>query len=136
MRAIFMTGSFWCLPIAHVFGRVTPAMLQPYEDIYWNLQRQRATNNSFVPSIQDYQGTVAYLLAMGYWQKNDAYVALNKKWQKIQGLLSFQSGLGEVGARGLTNMQAKVDMVGKDELILANGSLRPDSGVPSFTSAQ
>lgn len=122
--------------IALDYGRVTPAMLRPYEDIYWSLQRQRATNNSFVPSIQDYQGTVAYLLAMGYWQKADAFNALNKQWHKIQGILDFKSGLGEVAAPGLTNMQAKVDMIGTGELILANGTLRPDSGVPDFTATQ
>ena len=96
--------------IALDYGRVTPAMLQPYEDFYWGLQRQRATNNSFVPPVQDYQGTAAYLLAMGYYQKNDAFDALNQQWHGVRGLINFESGLGAVGNSAQTNMQARVDM--------------------------
>ena len=80
------------------FGRVTTAMLQPYADAYWALQRQRATNNTFVPAVQDYQGTAAYLLGMGYFQKLDAFDAQNQQFHKVQGLVNFQSGLGTIGA--------------------------------------
>src|ERR1039457_7485773 len=97
-------------------------MLQPYEDFYWGLQRQRATNNSFVPPVQDYQGTTAYLLAMGYYQKNDAFDALNQQWHGVRGLINFESGLGAVGNSSQTNMQARVDMATSAETLIANGS--------------
>ena len=122
--------------IALDYRRVTPAMLQPYEDFYWGLQRQRATNNSFVPPVQDYQGTAAYLLAMGYYQKNDAFDALNQQWHGVRGLINFESGLGAVGNSSQTNMQARVDMATSAETLIANGSLRPDSGVPDFSVPQ
>ena len=112
-------------------------MLQPYADAYWALQRQRATNNTFVPAVQDYQGTAAYLLGMGYFQKLDAFTAQNQQFHKVQGLVNFQSGLGTIGAAAsATNMQAKVDMIVNGEVILGNGSLRPDSQTPSFSALE
>jgi RHS repeat-associated protein len=122
--------------IALDFGRVTPAMLQPYENFYWGLQLERAATNTFIPPVQDYQGTAAYLLAMGYYQKNDVFDALNRQWHGIQGLINFGSGLGTVGNPSQTNMQARVDMTIQTELLIANGSLRPDSGVPDFSVPQ
>jgi len=122
--------------IALDYGRITPSMLRPYEDFYWGLQRQRATNTSFVPPVQDYQGTAAYLLAMGYHQKNDAFDALNQQWHGVRGLIQFKSGLGTVGNSARTNMQARVDMLITGESLIANSSLRPDSGVPGFSAAQ
>jgi RHS repeat-associated protein len=122
--------------IALDFGRVTSTMLQQYEDFYWNLQRERAATNTFVPPVQDYQGTAAYLLAMGYYQKNDAFDALNQQWHGVRGLVDFHSGLGTVGNAKQTNMQARVDMIIEGETIIANGTFRPDSGVPDFTALQ
>ena len=122
--------------VALDFGRVTPAMLQPCEDFYWGLQLERATNTSFVPPVQDYQGTAAYLLAMGYWEKKDAFSALSRQWHGLEGMINFSSGLGTVGSPSQTNMQARVDMLGNEEALIANGSLRPDSAVPSLTVIQ
>ncbi len=122
--------------IALDFGRVTPAMLQPYENFYWGLQQERAANTSFVPTVWDYQGTAAYLLAMGFYQKNDAFDALNRQWHGIQGMINFGSGLGTVGNASQTNMQARTDMLINTELLIANASLRPDSGVPDFSVPQ
>ena len=121
--------------IALDFGHVSASMMQQHEEAYWGLQRQRATNSTFVPSVWDYQGTAAYLLGMGYYQKKDAFDFLNQQWHKIHTLLSFSSGLGVIGATGnSTNMQAKVDMGVKFELWLGNSSLHQESGVPDFTA--
>lgn len=120
--------------IALDFGRVTPAMLQPYANTYWDLEAQRATNNSFVPPVQDLQGTMAYLLGMGYFQKLDAFDQINQQYHKIRGLVRFQSGLGVLGsAASPTKMQPKVDMSLFGEVVLAHGSLHPDSSVPYFS---
>ncbi len=123
--------------IALDFGQVTPLMLQQHEETYWALQRQRATNANLVLHVWDYQGTAAYLLGMGYFQKNDAFDVNNQQWHKVRDLIKFSSGLGVIGTTGhSTNMQAKVDMYNTVELTLANGSLQPNSGVPNFTAVQ
>ncbi len=122
--------------IALDIGRVTPLMMQQHAETYWGLQRQRATNNSFTPKVWDYQGTAAYMLGMGYFQKNDAFDVWNQQWHKIHSLIKFSSGLGVVGVcPTATNMQAKVDMFNSSEVFLGNASLRPDSGVPEFTAS-
>ena len=112
-------------------------MLQQHAETYWGLQRQRATNTSFVPNVWDYNGTAAYLLGMSYFQKNDAFDVSDQQWHKVHGLVKFSSGLGVIGVcPTATNMQAKVDMFNNGEVILGNASLRPDSGVPELTAAQ
>ncbi len=123
--------------IALDYGQVTPLMLQQHEETYWGLQRQRATNSSLVLNVWDYQGTAAYLLGMGYFQKNDAFDVNNQQWHKVRDLIKFSSGLGVIGATGnATNMQAKVDMYNNGELSIGNGSLQPSSGLPDFTALQ
>jgi RHS repeat-associated protein len=123
--------------IAIDVGRVTPLMLQQHAETYWGLQRQRATNTSFIPNVWDYQGTAAYLLGMGYFQKNDAFDVYDQQWHKVHGLLKFSSGLGVIGVTPTaTKMQAKVDMFNNVEVLLGNASLRPDSAVPEFTATQ
>jgi RHS repeat-associated protein len=121
--------------IALDYGHVTPLMLQQHEETYWGLQQERAANASFVPNLWDYQGTAAYLLGMGYYQKYDAFDVNNQQWHKVHSLIKFESGLGVIGATGnATNMQAKVDMFINGELRLGNGSLNAGSGVPDFTA--
>ena len=103
--------------IALDYGQVTPLMLQQHEETYWGLQRQRATNSTMILNVWDYQGTAAYLLGMGYFQKNDAFDVNNQQWHKVRDLIKFSSGLGVIGATGnATNMQAKVDMFNDGEL--------------------
>ena len=80
--------------IALDYGQVTPLMLQQHEETYWGLQRQRATNSTMVLNVWDYQGTAAYLLGMGYFQKNDAFDVNNQQWHKVRDLIKFSSGLG------------------------------------------
>jgi len=119
------------------YGQVTPLMLQQHEETYWGLQRQRATNATMTLNVWDYQGTAAYLLGMGYFQKNDAFDVNNQQWHKMRDLIRFSCGLGIIGATGnATNMQAKVDMFSGVELTVANGSLQPNSGVPDITALQ
>ena len=97
--------------IALDFGRVTPLMLEQHAETYWGLQRQRAANTNFIPNVWDYNGTAAYLLGMGYFQKNDAFDVYDQQWHKVHGLIKFSSGLGVIGVcPTATNMQAKVDM--------------------------
>ena len=123
--------------IALDFGRVTPLMLEQHAETYWGLQRQRAANTNFIPNVWDYNGTAAYLLGMGYFQKNDAFDVYDQQWHKVHGLIKFSSGLGVIGVcPTATNMQAKVDMFNNGEVILGNASLRPDSAVPELTVAQ
>jgi RHS repeat-associated protein len=122
--------------IALDYGLVSSTMLQQYENFYWGLQAERAANTSFVPTVWDYQGSAAYLLAMGYYQKSDVFDALNQQWHAVRRLISFKSGLGTVGNAAQTNMQARVDMTESGETLIANGSLRPDSGVPNFTALE
>ena len=123
--------------IALDFGRVTPLMLQQHAETYWGLQRQRAANTNFVPNVWDYKGTAAYLLGMGYFQKNDAFDVYDQQWHKVHGLIKFSSGLGVIGAcPTVTNMQAKVDMFNNGEVVFGNASLRPDSDIPEFSAAQ
>jgi RHS repeat-associated protein len=123
--------------IALDFGRITPLMLQQHAETYWALQRQKATNSSFVPPVADFQGTAAYLLGTQYFQKVDAFDANNQQWHKVHGLVKFSSGLGVIGSTPtITNMQAKVDMVNDQEVFIGNGSLRPDDGEPDFSALQ
>jgi RHS repeat-associated protein len=123
--------------IALDYGQVTPLMLQQHEDTYWGLQRERATNATMKLNVWDYQGTAAYLLGMGYFQKNDAFDVNDQQWHKVRDLIKFSSGLGIIGVTGnATNMQAKVDMYNNGELVIGNGSLQPNSGIPDFTALQ
>ena len=123
--------------IALDFGQVSPLMLQQHEETYWGLQRQRAANTNLVPNVWDYQGTAAYLLAMSYFQKFDAFVANSLQWHKLRNPVNFSSGLGVIGATGnATNIQAKVDMTTMNELWIGNGSLHLNDGLPDFTAWQ
>jgi len=123
--------------IALDYGQVSPLMLQQHEETYWGLERQRAANTNLIPKVWDYAGTAAYLLGMGYFQKNDAFDVCNQQWHRVRDLIRFSSGLGIIGATGnATNMQAKVDMFSYGELAIGNGSLNLNSGVPDFTCLQ
>jgi RHS repeat-associated protein len=142
IEALGSTNVSHCLPgdvagIAMDFGRISLPMLQPIEDQYWTLQRERATNTTFIPHIWDLQGTVAYLLAMSYWQKFDAFNQTLLQWHSLQGLVNFSSGLGIIGITpASTNMQVKVDMFTAPEAQIANGEVRSDSDTPDFSAME
>jgi len=111
------------------YGRVRPAMVQVFAEDYWRLQRQRATNTALVPAIEDYQGTAATLLGMGYFEKLDRFDVLNQRVHKLREFTRFYTGLAKLAAASSsTQMQAQVDMIMQEELIIGNGSLRPDAG--------
>ena len=116
--------------LAMDFGRVTEAMLQPYEDTYWGLQLQRATNTSLSPPVQNFQGIAAYLLGMNYLKRTDDFDALNRQWHMISGLLNYSSGLGTLlPATSSTNMQIKLDVTFAPACLIGNESLRPDDAI-------
>ena len=119
------------------FGRVTLPMLRVHADDYWMQQRRRATNTSYVPPTEDLQGTAAYMLGMGYFEKLARFDDLNQRVHKVRGMVNFKSGLGIIGAvSASTNAQPKVDMHTTTDAMIGNGTLHPDSSETFLYAAE
>jgi RHS repeat-associated protein len=108
-------------------GRVTPAMIRPYANTYWSMEQARATNTSYMPPVQNYQGTAAFLLGMQYLEDCDNWDILNRQFHKIKQLYFVNSGIAKIESVSGTVMQAKVDFIQAPELIIGNASLQPQN---------
>jgi len=120
-------------------GRVTPLMLRQHADQYAALERQRAANTSFVPAIPDYQGTVAYLLGMGYFERIGRFNAALAGLHKVRQLSVFEAGLSKLTARtqgGTPKVQGRVDMPLHTTVLVANETSHPDLDEDPFTALQ
>jgi hypothetical protein len=47
------------------------------------MEQARATNTSYMPPVQNYQGTAAFLLGMQYLEDCDNWDILNRQFHKI-----------------------------------------------------
>jgi RHS repeat-associated protein len=118
-------------------GRVTPVMLRQHADRYALLEQQRASNTNFVPAIEDYQGTVAYLLGMGYHARIGRFNSTLADLHKARQWSVFDAGLAKLTSRtesGSPKAQGQVDMPGSTVLLVANETWRPDLDEEQFTA--
>lgn len=120
-------------------GRVTPQMLRVHAQDLWNMERTLEANpsatNSLSPDV--YQGTVAYLMGMAYYEKVGRFDSLNQHLHKVQVQSQFASGLAGIRAARVNNalpngdidlIQPSVDMFYRQVVIVGNTTLRLDSG--------
>src|SRR5215210_2032751 len=91
------------------------------------------------PAAQDpdvFQGSLAYMLGMSYFNKHDEFGALNQRLHKHLIISNTAHGLAVIKAKrdaagALPNaplqlVQPYVDMFYKDSAIVANGTVRAD----------
>ncbi len=123
----------FCLDV----GRVSQKMLNVHAETIW--QHNRTATNSSLTNPDIYQGTVAYLAGMSYWEYYDRFDEMNSRLHKIHMLANYGYGFsmlrpqrdtsGALVSSGVVNLVEPVIHVpqngGAD---VFNGTLRPDSG--------
>ncbi len=121
-------------------GRVTPKMLRTHADELWRMEQQVAatpsSTNSLSPDL--YQGEVAYLMGMNYYQKVETLKVLLEQLHKTPHASFYASGLsrliakrdesGNLPSGNIVLVQPMVDMFFQEIALFGNGTLRPDSG--------
>jgi YD repeat-containing protein len=117
-------------------GRVTQPMLRVHAESFWHLERARAANTNSVPLREEYEGTAAYLLGMGYYEKENRFAELNERLHKVSVLSRFDAGLAKMTARRTNSTlktQGGVDMPHRIVVAFADNSRRPDLGEEQFS---
>ena len=121
-------------------GRVTPAMLQVHAQELWNmestLKADPSATNSISPDI--YQGTLAYLMGMAYFEKVDRFDTLNQHLHKVQvasqlsfglaGIRAARDASGALPSGNIDLVQPSVDMFFAEVAIAGNTTIHQDSG--------
>src|SRR5205085_1532453 len=84
-----------------------------------------------LPAVEDYQGTVAYLLGMGWHEKRGRFDELNRALHRITLISTFDTGLAKLTSwqpGGGRQVQAAVDMNQSLVAATATSTSRPDLG--------
>jgi RHS repeat-associated protein len=129
----------FCLDV----GRVSPKMLRTHAETIW--QHNQTATNAALQNPDVYQGTVAYLAGMSYWEYFRRFKDLNSRLHKIQMIANYgygfsllrpqRTGSGVLVSNGVVNLIEPVLHIpqngGSD---VFNGTLRPDSGRDSFSA--
>lgn len=133
-ESLATTNEVRCLPgsiaaICMRHGRVNREMLRRHAEDYWRMELQVATNSSYAPSVQEYQGTALYMLGMGYYGMIDRSRNELLALHKIKGIGDFAIGLAALrgGASG-TNQAILLDMVTERNWLVGNETLHAESG--------
>jgi len=120
-------------------GRVTPQMLRVHAESLWNMERMLEADPSATNSLSAdvYQGAVAYLMGMAYYEKVGRFDALNQRLHKVQVESWYAAGLASIRAARTNNalpsgnidlVQPSVDMFFQQVVIAGNTTVRLDSG--------
>jgi RHS repeat-associated protein len=121
------------------FGRVTRRMLDVHAQEIWNFSRNANTNNPSTLDPDVYQGTVAYLLGMSYFNyftsAEDWLLRLHKltmisKYQHGFGLLRpVRDSVGNLLNNNVILNQPAVHVPDNGQSYVFNNSLHPDSPI-------
>jgi RHS repeat-associated protein len=123
----------FCLDV----GRVTSKMLNVHAETIW--QHHRTATNSTLTNPDIYQGTVAYLAGMAYWEYCDRFNERISRWHKIHRISNYGLGFSLLRpqrdasdllvSNGVVNLVEPVLHVPQNGgASVFNGTLRPDVG--------
>src|SRR6185503_5394022 len=70
-------------------GRVTRKMLDQHAEQIWAMEESGVTPTE----MEKYQGSIAYLMGMSYYEKTDRFTSLAAKLHKAQPIANFASCL-------------------------------------------
>lgn len=114
-------------------GRATRKMLDQHAIEIWNMERTGS-----VGTMDKYQGSIAYLMGMSYFEKVDRFTALACRLHKAQPISRFAGGLAMIRAKRdatdqLPNgeiilVQPALDMVFQETAVVGNQTIHLDSG--------
>jgi len=118
-------------------GTVSPQMMHQHALDYWEIERTRQTNTSYMPDLREYQGTAAYLMGMNYFHNLSKFDVRNARLHKLEMVSRIGQGLAKLRPMllgGESYVQPAVDMQFSEMVLAGNGTLHPDSSV-DFASA-
>jgi len=126
-------------------GRVSKKMLDVYGKEFWEMERQVAANPSLANSVsaEIYQGTTAYLMGMGFYERVSRFDEIGESLHKIHTITRIDCGLSKIAAKrvsgsipnaAITLIQPGVDMLENYIVFAGNGTLRPDEGADAATA--
>src|SRR5207253_3150809 len=93
--------------------RVTEPMVRVHAQDFSNVQQKKLQNKSYVPAVEDYQGTAVYLMGMTYYQKESSSFDLIENLNKITIFSRAASGISAFRSKtvgGAAKTQPRVDM--------------------------
>jgi RHS repeat-associated protein len=120
-------------------GRVTKRMLQVHAQEYWNLEQQLQSNPSLTNSLSPdlFQGGLAYLLGLVYYERLNRFQQFNAALHKEHILSNFRSGLVKFAARRVSGslpngdidlIRPHIDIFDYTTAFIGNQTVHPDSG--------
>jgi RHS repeat-associated protein len=119
-------------------GKVSQPMVRVHAEEFWRMERRKQTNSAYVPALEDYQGTAAVVMGMGYYEKLDRFTEVLEGLHKIRTLMTYSCGLAKLTPKsvgGSTKIQPSVDMIVLLAMVGAgNDTTRADSGYDSKSS--
>ncbi len=114
-------------------GRVTRKMLEQHTQEIWNQERAGVAQ----ASDDRYQGEIAFLMGMSFYEKADKFTELATRLHKAQPIANFASGMamlrakrdatGQLPAGKIIYVQPVVDMFYKEVAAIGNQTAHLDS---------
>ena len=129
------------------YGRVTQDMLNVHAADIWQMENALQLNPSLTNSVSPdvYEGAVMYLAGMSYYKKVSDFNQFNENLHKVNILSSWAVGMSKISAardsfgyltNGVDPVLPNVDMFFYEAACVGNGTVQPDSGVPSQLAQQ
>ena len=129
------------------YGRVTQDMLNVHAQDLWQMESSLQANPSLTNSVSPdvYEGATMYLAGMSYYKKISDFNQVNENLNKVNILSTWAAGLSKISAardgfgtltNGLDPVLPNLDMFFYEAAYVGNGTVQPDSGVPSQLAQQ
>ncbi len=122
-------------------GRVTRKMLDVNAQEIWKMEEAGTAGTT-----NEYQGTIAYLAGMSYYEKVDRFHTLATRLHKAQPISFFASGLallrayrddsGQLPNGDITFVQPVVDMFYQEVAAIGNQTIHLDSDESGYAASQ
>lgn len=112
-------------------GRSSKEMVRVHAEDFWRAERQKQTNSSYAPPVEDYQGVAATVMGHSYFQRLSESASQIEQLYKVRNITLINLGLAKFAQKNVTNTAKtlpSVDMLTIPAVVAANSSLRPDLG--------
>lgn len=118
-------------------GQVTPKMLRTHAEEFWQMERTLAANPAATIDPEVSQGTAAYLMGMGYYERVSRFKAQCADLHKVNILSLYAVGLSKLTPKRVNDAlpsgtlemaQPSVDMFFYKAAHTSNATLHADSG--------
>lgn len=112
-------------------GRSSREMVRVHAEDFWRAERQKQTNSSYAPPVEDYQGVAATVMGHSYFQRLSESASEIEQLYKVRNITLINLGLAKFAQKTVTNTAKtlpSVDMLTLPAVVAANSSLRPDLG--------